>query len=108
MTKSAYRPKTDDEITELAKRVYRNEVFVSWMMSRPEDLSMVFMVLVFIDEAARNWLLENDIQFFYEAYDQALPRGVNGQPCFTSAHYLSRDDGLRLHAKVQEIINLVG
>lgn len=103
-----YRPKTDEEIAALAKRVYRNEVFVSWQVDRPQDLPMVFMILHFLDKATADQLVADNIQFFYEDYREAGPGSVNGYPIFFSANYLSKDDGFRLHAKVQQIRELVG
>jgi hypothetical protein len=104
----SYQRKSDDEIAALAKRVYRNEVFVSWMMRQPSDLPLVFMPLLLIDDATRRQMIDDDIRFFYEDYDKALPRGINGNPCFASMRILSGVDGDRLHAKVQEIAELVG
>lgn len=107
-TAADYLRKTDDEIAALAKRVYRNEVFVSWMMGAPSDLPLVFMVLNFLDQASAKQMVDNDIRFFYEAYDQAGPGSINGYPIFFSAHYLSGEDGHRLYDKVQAIRQLVG
>lgn len=105
---TTYQRKTDDEINDLAKRVYRNEVYVSWMMNRPEDLPMVFMPLIFLDDATRQELIRDEIQFFYEDYSKAGPRSVNGNPFFMSLNVLNKEDGHRLHAKVKEITELVG
>lgn len=104
----SYTPKTDDEIAVLARRVYRNEVYVSWMMSRMEDLPLVFLPVALVDEAARKELIADNIQFFYEDYRHALPRGINGNPCFASMHCLNREDGFRLHAAITKIEELIG
>jgi hypothetical protein len=104
----SYTPKTDDEIANLARRVYRNEVYVSWMMPRMEDLPIVFLLVALIDDATRKQLIADNIQFFYEAYSEALPRGINGNPCFASMSYLNREDGFRLHAAVERIAEVVG
>jgi hypothetical protein len=103
-----YISKTDAEIADLAKRVYRNEVFVSWMMHNPSDLPMVFMPVLMLDEPTRQQMVADNIQFFYEEYSRALPRSVNGNPCFMSMGWLNKDDGYRLHAKVNETAELVG
>jgi hypothetical protein len=104
----SYQSKTDAEIDALAKRVYRNEVFVSWMMHNPADLPMVFMPVLMLDDPARQQLIDDEIHFFYEDYGQALRRAINGNPCFASMHCLSKQDGHRLHARVQAIEELVG
>jgi hypothetical protein len=103
-----YQRKTDDEIKALARRVYRNEVFVSWSIDSPTDLPMVFMILSLLDRATVRRLIDDDIQFFYEDYDKAGPTSVNGYPVFFSCHFLNREDGKRLHARVKEIAELVG
>lgn len=102
-----YCRKSDEEINVLAKRIYRNELFVSWMVRNPKDVPMVFVVLGFIDEAMAQCLADDDIQFFYEAYDQAGPGSINGYPIFLSAHELSREDGERLYVRVGEIAALM-
>lgn len=107
-TPPKYRRKTDDEIAELAKRVYRHLTFVSWMMDNPQDLPMVFMPILFLDEATRRQMIDDEIHFFYEDYDKAGPTSVNGMPCFTSFRTLSREDGYRLLDKVRQIEALVG
>jgi hypothetical protein len=103
-----YRRKSDDEIAALAKQIYRNEVFVSWMIENLHDLPMVFMPLLFIDDDTRQQMLADEIQFFYADYNDASPRGINGNPCFMEMRVLDKDDGHRLHARVREIAELVG
>jgi hypothetical protein len=103
-----YQRKTDEEIGALAKRVYRNEVFVSWMINRQEDLPMVFMILMLLDEATRQRMIADNIQFLYEDYAEAVPRSVNGYPCFMSCKMLSAEDGHRLYERVMQIAEMVG
>ena len=103
-----YQRKTDDEVNALAKRVYRNEVFVSWAIDTPTDLPLVFMILSLLDQSTLKRLIDDDIQYFYEDYDRAGPTSVNGYPVFFSCHFLNREDGKRLHARVLEIAELVG
>jgi hypothetical protein len=103
-----YQRKTDDEIAELAKRVYRNEVFVSWMIDRPGDLPFVFIPLSLIDESTRQGMIENEIQFVYEDYLRAGPIAFNGHPIFYSFSCLNKEDGHRLQVKIKEIADLIG
>lgn len=103
-----YKRKTDDEIAALAKRLYRNEIFVSWSIDRQSDLPMVFMILNFLDKATLGEMVKDNIQFFYEEYRAAGPGSINGYPIFFSARLLSSEDGERLHAKVKQISDLVG
>jgi hypothetical protein len=110
-TGSTYVPLTDEEVTKLAKAMYKNEVFFSFMI--PEDqranmLFSVFMVLIFMDEITIKQMQANDIDVFYEFYDQAGPRSINGYPCFFSCRSMTRADGIRVIAKYNEIKALLG
>lgn len=102
-----YVRKTDEEIATLAKRVYRNEIFMSWNIENNADLPLVFLPISFFEKEAVQQLVDDGIGYFYEEYDKALPRSVNGYPCFGSMHVLSEEDGLRIAKRVAEIIELV-
>lgn len=110
-TGSSYVPLTDEEVTKLAKAMYRNEVFFSFMIPENQRMSMlfsVFMVLLFLDDITRKQMIADEIDVFYEYMDQAGPRGVNGYPCFFSCRSMTRTDGNRVIAKYNEIKQLLG
>ncbi len=73
-------------LKQLAIDIVEGKVFGSWMLKDPKDIGMVFLPLIF---AASKDFEGVDIVSVYEYYDKALPRGVNGYPCFASANFLS-------------------
>jgi hypothetical protein len=83
---------TDAEIKKLAHDLVTNQIFMSDQCRRPEEVSMVFMPLLFLDAAALETLKKDDIVHFYEYNAKALPRGINGMPMFSSMHCISRQD----------------
>jgi hypothetical protein len=100
-----YVSKTDDEIKELAKALYRGEIFTSLQV--PEHsmhlLTSIFMPLAFLDVAQRRQLIENGAYCFYANMSDAGPRAINGFPIFFSLKYLNKEDSLRLLNKYDAI-----
>jgi hypothetical protein len=110
--KSEYVPMTDEEVNDLAKQVYRNEVFTSWMHMRAHEhdtlVPMVFMPLMFIDEITRKHMVRDQLFCYYENWREAGPRGINGMPIFMSMQSCTPDDAKRVADKVKEIEQLLG
>jgi hypothetical protein len=102
-----YRSRTDAELEQLAQDVIADKVFTSMQVRRMEDMTMVFMMLAFLEREDVEWLKSQDIYFFYEYMDKALPRSINGYPCFLSMQYLSREDYNKLAKRYDEIKNLL-
>lgn len=103
----AYRPRTDAELEQLAQDVAAGKVFTSMQVKRQEDMTMVFMMLAFLEKEDVEWLKSQDIYFIYEYLDQAGPRSVNGYPCFLSMRYLNREDWTKMAKRFDEIKNLL-
>lgn len=88
------------DIQRLAKAMISNEVFSTWNMhldySNPEqaanEISAVFMVLMFgaFEQVPKDRL--SDIGLIYEYINQAHPISVNGYPSFFSCRLLHSDD----------------
>ena len=83
---------TPEEIKQLAIDFRAGKIFSDRHLQNPEDVSMVFMVLMFLDEAAIDELKANPPAMIYEYLSEAGPRSVNGYPCFMSHKYLSKED----------------
>lgn len=107
----AYQRKTDEEITNLARQLYRNEIFCSFQL--PKDqlaslLPMVFMPIFFLDkETIKQWQADG-IQHFYADMKYAGPRSINGYPIFTVMQGLNKEDGERLctqYLKIEQAID---
>jgi hypothetical protein len=100
-----YTPKTDEEVKQLALDIYKNKIFIATMI-KPNQLRemipMVFMPLMFMETKVFNELKDMGA-IPYEYYDEAMPRSINGFPCFMSMNILSGDDYHRVLAKLNEI-----
>lgn len=78
-------------------------------------MQMVFMVIGLADRQQREDIVRTVIPdedgpmgMIYEFMDKALPRGVNGYPCFTSLRYADPADTARIFAardRIQEAAN---
>jgi hypothetical protein len=98
-----YVRKTAAEREELAQEIWAGRIFTSQHVRDPGDISMVFMVLAFLDNGFRDWALENNIAVLYEEMSKAGPRGVNGYPCFFSMKMLDKEDAQAVFDRVREI-----
>jgi hypothetical protein len=60
-----------------------------------ETMALVFMPLAF--GASANWTVEacSQLGIIYEYTDKALPRAINGMPCFLSMHVMHREDWMK-------------
>ena len=100
-----YKPLSDERVKELARDLYADKIFGSWMLPehQMDSLFMVFMVLIFMDDITKKQMKRDNTYFFYEYYDKAGPRSINGMPTFMSCHILSGDDVKRIVTKRNEI-----
>lgn len=87
---------SDEELKQLAIDIAEEKVFTSDSV-KDDYLDMVFMPLLFLNNAQRKDLAEKKPAFFYEYIDRASPRSVNGMPCFMSFRYLPSSDLKRLN-----------
>jgi hypothetical protein len=104
-----YEPKTDEEIKDIALGWMGGSIFTSHNL-KPEEMSMVFMVTMFLDDEGIEGMKTDNITLLYEDLAKALPRGVNGKPMFMSAKMLNQSDHQRLLdtvKKLQEAIDAV-
>lgn len=103
-------PMTDEEVNEFAKRIYRNEVFTSWMIHKGEEhlIDCIFMPLIFMDDVTRKQLQAEKITHFWAEMSEAGPRSINGYPIFMGMGTLTQSDSERIHAKFLAIRELLG
>lgn len=106
--KFKYKPKTDEEIKELAKAIWAGQVFTSMHLKNPEDTSRVFMILGLMSGEQIKSLQDERISFVYEYLDEAGPRSINGLPMFLSAKYLNVDDHQRVDVEYNKILEVMG
>jgi hypothetical protein len=86
--------KTDDELKQIAKDIFSHKIFTSTMLREGDErlLSSVFMPVLFMEKEQIEELEKNDVVAFYEYFDEAGPRSVNGYPIFMSANTLTRSE----------------
>lgn len=84
--------RTDDELKKLAMELVQNQIFMSDQLRRPDDLTMVFIPLLMLSEEQIEQLKKEEVVHFYAYNKDALPRSVNGYPCFMTAHTLNREE----------------
>lgn len=101
---------SDKKIKQLALSFYKGEVFCSAQIKNPNEVSLVFMPLNFIDTIhAKVLFYENDNRpHFYEFLDKAGPRGVNGYPCFFSFRCINQEDLIKVIEERDKISAMLG
>jgi hypothetical protein len=84
----------EKELKQLAIDISENKVFGTFHMNKCEiaNLSAVFMPVIFMTDEQRKESSDNNIVHFYEYYDKAGPRSVNGMPCFFSMCQINKND----------------
>lgn len=87
----AYVPRTEENLKQIAKDIANDLIFTDRHIPKEQRktmLPMVFMPLVFADEATINQMKQNKIDTLFEYYSKANPRGINGFPTFYSFQML--------------------
>jgi hypothetical protein len=83
----------DDILRQIGIDLFKHLIFTSEHIHKDhvKDVTMVFMpVLAMAREHVVQMIAINPVLFEY--IDKALPRSVNGYPCFTSMRVVSADD----------------
>lgn len=81
---------TTEEAKQIALDIFSNKIFHSEMIP-PHDIHMVkcvFMPLALMNKKQMQELATSNVKLFYEYYDKAGPRSINGYPTFMSMHML--------------------
>lgn len=85
---------SEEEIRELARKLHHGHLFTDRHLRSPNELTMVFMVVGFMDRDQIEKLFKDygENLMIYEELDKAGPRSVNGLPMFMSAKFVHEDD----------------
>lgn len=96
---------TDDELKGLAKDMWAGHVFTSGQISRPEDLTMVFVPLGLMGQQQLDELIERigDEGLIYQYVSEAGPMGINGNPVFYSFRILTSDEVVKVRGYLTQI-----
>jgi len=94
----------EKELKQLAIDISENKVFGTWQMNKCDiaHLYVVFMPVTFMTDEQRKELETNNIIHFYEYYDKAGPRSVNGMPCFFSLCQINENDWEKVVKYIKE------
>ncbi len=102
-----FKKLTEEEIKELANDIYKGNVFTDRHIQKPEDLSTVFMPLIFLEEKDIDDLKKNPPGMVYEYMTEAGPRMINGMPTFWSVRMISQEDTKKVLEKYTKIVDAV-
>lgn len=91
-------PLTPAEITELARDVVTNRVFISG--AGDERRLQAFMILMLASLTEEQCSV---IGAVYEEWDKASPRSINGMPCFLSCKFVHIDSCVALQAEIDRM-----
>ncbi len=102
---SKYHPLSDDEVRTLAMECHADRIFGSWMIREGDERLMmtIFLPLTFLDDIALKEMRRDGVVHCYAVMADAMPRGINGYPCFATLRMLNVDDCERLRLKLKEI-----
>ena len=92
-TKKKRQCRSKSALKTIAMDIVDSKIFTSWMV--PEDgpgnvMGMVFMPALFMEVEDREGMIDEGIVKFYEYYDKAAPRSINGLPMFWSMQTLTQ------------------
>lgn len=99
---------TEEAVTKLARELVTNLVFMSDQLRSGRDVMTAFMVLNFANKGLLNQWKRRGITHVYEYYSKALPRSINGMPCFTSCYPINATDYKRVRARELEMRRALG
>jgi hypothetical protein len=91
-----YRPipaQGDEKIKKIAQDIVHNLIFTDHHYRNQQEqielLGMTFMPIIF---GGLSDVDPNDLGMIYEYMDKALPRSINGYPCFMSCRVMNKPD----------------
>lgn len=96
---------TDEEVTDLARRVVTNEVFIT---NNPEAIQHSFSLILMGLAKEGGPGIPEDLGAIWEEWSKAGPLGINGHPFFTSAHFLHKDDLPRVADEIERMEKALG
>lgn len=100
-------PRTDQELRNLALYIHEGKVFGTWAFRNQSEfenlVNSVFMPFAMMPQEERKQITDAKVIHFYEFYDKAGPRAVNGYPMFTSMHFIIEEEWNKVRKYVEEL-----
>ena len=96
----------DSEIKDIAKSIYRNEIWTDSHCKSVDEIRLSFALLVLMDK--KQCKLLEDAGMIYEYYDKAVPgRYANGMPIFFSFYIVNKSDSKKIWEEYDRIKSAV-
>lgn len=90
---AVYPEKSPEELLKLAHEFLANKHWTSeWHCKSLEDVKITFLIVGLLPKEALDYYERNDIAFFFEDFQKAGPRCVNGMPMFLSCQILNQNE----------------
>lgn len=99
-----YTPKTDEEILQLARDLYKEQIWACSAIA--DEARMTFLPLMLMEPPQLMQLVKIGA-YCYQHMDKAGPRSVNGMPSFFSMSIVSFSDWTKVFEKYKSIIEAV-
>ena len=99
LKQSKYRPRSDEELRELAKKIINNDVFTSNHLHDHERqyLATVFLPLaMFSPMQKREMWQQKPFMFYANSGERDQMHGINGLPMLNNVAWLDKKDTLKL------------
>jgi len=92
---------------EIALGIHKGDIFTNRHVRDVKDLTMVFMILSFIDDEEQMMEIKKimkikEIGMIYEYVDQAISMSVNGYPTFGSMRILTKEQTKKVWKYVEQ------
>ncbi len=99
------KPLPKNKIKEIARDIHRGLIFTDRHIKTEDErlLGGVFTILSLMDNKGREKMMKDPPGMVYEYLSKALPRGVNGYPCFMSMNRLSVDDAVKVFELIKKL-----
>lgn len=101
--------RSDEELKTIAKDIKGNLIFRSAYVSLGDQslMSMIFMPLALMGPKESKQIVKDlksgKVAEFYEYYDKAGPRAINGYPIFVSFYTLGRDEVEKVNEYIKRL-----
>ena len=100
MNKKGQKKKTEQDLIKIAYDINNGTIFSAWNIAPCDlksNLSFVFLPIMF------GGMPTFEIGLVYSYFDESMPRGANGYPCFSTAYYLTVDEAKVVRKKLDEL-----
>jgi hypothetical protein len=97
-----YQNQSDKFLRELAHDIYRGTKFCSRQVDS-SNLASCFMVWALLNPLEKKKCIDQGMSMMWAEMSEAMPRSINGYPCFGSMRMLNRHDDLKVYEYYKQI-----